>query len=67
MGVRSQGLLQTWELQAFDTLMRSLSVASAVSRPQEKPDPRILVVTVTETDVRSRLLFASYMDYALAY
>ncbi|MFB2897573.1 CHASE2 domain-containing protein, partial [Aerosakkonemataceae cyanobacterium BLCC-F50] len=46
MLVRSQGLLQFWELQFFDILMRS--------RPQEKPDPRILIVTVTEADVRSQ-------------
>ncbi len=42
MGVRWLGLLQTWELQAFDHLMRR--------RPPEKQDDRILVVTVTEDD-----------------
>ncbi|MFB2895543.1 CHASE2 domain-containing protein [Aerosakkonemataceae cyanobacterium BLCC-F50] len=47
MVARSQGFLQYWELQFFDILMRS--------RPQEKPDPRILIVTVTEADVRSQL------------
>ncbi|MFB2897505.1 CHASE2 domain-containing protein, partial [Aerosakkonemataceae cyanobacterium BLCC-F50] len=46
MVVRSQGILQFWELQFFDILIRS--------RPQEKPDPRILIVTVTEADVRSQ-------------
>lgn len=44
--VRSQGILQFWELQFFDMLIRS--------RAQEKPDPRILIVTVTEADVRSQ-------------
>ncbi|MBE9227020.1 CHASE2 domain-containing protein [Phormidium sp. LEGE 05292] len=46
MVMRSQGILQFWELQFFDILMRS--------RLQEKPDPRILIVTVTEADVRSQ-------------
>ncbi|MCC5609529.1 CHASE2 domain-containing protein [Nostoc sp. CHAB 5834] len=42
LGVRQMGALQTWELQAYDQLMRS--------RPQEKQDPRLLIVTVTEED-----------------
>ncbi|NDJ20668.1 CHASE2 domain-containing protein [Nostoc sp. B(2019)] len=44
LGVRHQGGLQTWELQAFDQLMRS--------RPQEKQDSRLLIVTVTEDDLK---------------
>jgi CHASE2 domain-containing sensor protein len=47
MGVRHLGLLQVWELTAFDTLMRS--------RPlEEKPDPRLLIVKVTEKDVQAQ-------------
>ncbi|MDZ8224920.1 CHASE2 domain-containing protein [Nostoc sp. ChiVER01] len=42
LGVRQMGGLQTWELQAYDQLMRS--------RPQEKQDPRLLIVTITEED-----------------
>ncbi len=42
LGVRQMGGLQTWELQAYDQFMRS--------RPQEKQDPRLLIVTVTEED-----------------
>ncbi|MEH2359486.1 CHASE2 domain-containing protein [Nostoc sp.] len=42
LGVRQMGGLQTWELQAYDQLMRS--------RSQEKQDPRLLIVTVTEED-----------------
>lgn len=42
LGVRQMGGLQTWELQAYDQLMRS--------RPQEKQDSRLLIVTVTEED-----------------
>ena len=42
MGIRWLGWLQTWELQAFDHLMRSRSV--------EQQDQRLLVVTITEDD-----------------
>ncbi|MGJ3245285.1 MAG: CHASE2 domain-containing protein [Elainellaceae cyanobacterium] len=42
MGVRYAGLLQRWELQAFDQLMRS--------RPTEPPDDRLLIVAITEDD-----------------
>ena len=43
LGVRHLGGWQTWELQAFDQLMRS--------RPDEGQDPRLLIVTVTEDDL----------------
>ncbi|MCF2146378.1 CHASE2 domain-containing protein [Desmonostoc muscorum LEGE 12446] len=46
MGVRYFGLLQSWELMAFDHLLRL--------RPQERPDSRILVITVTEEDVQAQ-------------
>lgn len=42
MGIRFLGMLQPMELQAYDHLMRL--------RPQEKPDSRLLVVTVNEKD-----------------
>lgn len=41
--VRGAGLLQGVELASFDQLMRS--------RPQETPDPRLLIVGVTEEDL----------------
>ncbi len=44
MGLRHTGLLQRWELQAFDQLMRS--------RPSEPPDPRLLVIAITEQDLQ---------------
>ncbi|NJM69378.1 MAG: CHASE2 domain-containing protein [Scytonema sp. RU_4_4] len=47
IGVRQLGVLQNWELQAFDTLMRI--------RPAEKPDPRLLIVTITEKDVQNQI------------
>jgi CHASE2 domain-containing sensor protein len=46
MGVRSLGILQTSELQAYDQLIRL--------RPAESPDPRILVIKVTEEDIQSQ-------------
>jgi CHASE2 domain-containing sensor protein len=46
IGMRYFGLLQAAELTAYDTLIRS--------RPAEKPDPRILIVTVTEADVAAQ-------------
>ncbi|NJO43020.1 MAG: CHASE2 domain-containing protein [Cyanobacteria bacterium RU_5_0] len=44
MGVRFLGILQAWELTAFDHLMRM--------RPPEIIDPRILVVEVTQQDTK---------------
>jgi CHASE2 domain-containing sensor protein len=41
---RFLGMLQAWELVAFDTLMRS--------RPDQGPDPRLLIVTITENDFK---------------
>jgi CHASE2 domain-containing sensor protein len=46
MGTRYLGMLQTWELSAFDLLMRS--------RPTEKPDSRMAIVTVTEADLQAQ-------------
>lgn len=46
MGVRYLGMLQPLELQAFDQLTRL--------RPAEKPDPRLLVVTITEADIQAQ-------------
>ncbi len=45
-GIRFLGLLSPMELSAFDLLMRS--------RISEKPDDRILVVTVTPEDVQAQ-------------
>lgn len=41
---RSQGVLQTWELQAFDQLMRQ--------QPVEPTDQRLLIVGADEEDIR---------------
>ena len=44
MGARYVGWLQSWELKAFDQSLRL--------RPDEKPDPRLLIITITEDDFR---------------
>ncbi|MBR8835091.1 MAG: CHASE2 domain-containing protein [Stigonema ocellatum SAG 48.90 = DSM 106950] len=46
MGVRYLGVLQPLELRAFDQLLRL--------RPDEQPDSRLLIVTVTEEDVQAQ-------------
>lgn len=46
LGVRHQGILQPLELQAFDHLMRT--------RPEQLPDSRLLVVKITEDDIKAQ-------------
>ncbi|MEM6449307.1 MAG: CHASE2 domain-containing protein [Cyanobacteria bacterium P01_D01_bin.105] len=46
LGIQSFGWFQGWELKMFDQLMRL--------REKENRDPRIVVVEVTEDDVRSQ-------------
>lgn len=46
MGVRQLGILQTWEIQTFDLSLRL--------RSREAPDPRLLIVKVTEADVQKQ-------------
>lgn len=58
MGVRSLGLLQSWELKAFDQLM--------VLRPDEKPDPRLLLVTVDEADIQYQNKLKMNMRWSLS-
>jgi CHASE2 domain-containing sensor protein/class 3 adenylate cyclase len=45
LGVRQIGWLQPLELAAFDQMIRL--------RPEEKPDPRLLVVEITEQDIKN--------------
>jgi CHASE2 domain-containing sensor protein len=44
LGVRSLGVLQSWELKSYDQLLRQ--------RPSELPDSRILLVGADEEDIR---------------
>jgi CHASE2 domain-containing sensor protein len=60
IGVRQLGILQPWELQAFDRFMQL--------RTQEKQDSRLLIVTVTEEDFQlpeQKLRKGSLSDLAL--
>ncbi|MEQ9487176.1 CHASE2 domain-containing protein [Coleofasciculus sp. F4-SAH-05] len=43
--IRSLGGLQPWELSAYDQMMRS--------RPKEQPDKRLLLVKITEADIKN--------------
>ncbi|MEB3829440.1 CHASE2 domain-containing protein [Phormidium sp. CCY1219] len=45
MCARMLGMLQGWELAAFDSMMRM--------RPPEEPDNRLLVVAITERDIQN--------------
>ncbi|ARV58803.1 hypothetical protein BZZ01_09265 [Nostocales cyanobacterium HT-58-2] len=45
-GVRSLGLMQQWEMSAFDSMIRM--------RPDEGADERLLVITVTEADIQAQ-------------
>ncbi|MDJ0704308.1 MAG: CHASE2 domain-containing protein [Leptolyngbyaceae cyanobacterium MO_188.B28] len=46
MGLRSLGLFQSWELAAFDQMLRL--------RPPEEADDRFLIVTVGEADIQAQ-------------
>ncbi|MBW4520364.1 MAG: CHASE2 domain-containing protein [Scytolyngbya sp. HA4215-MV1] len=45
MGTRQLGLLQPLELKAFDQMVRL--------RPQERPDPRLVVITIDDDDYQT--------------
>ncbi len=46
IGLRWLGVLESLELSTFDRLLRL--------RPDEEPDPRLLVVTITEADIQNQ-------------
>ncbi|MCU0566842.1 MAG: CHASE2 domain-containing protein [Oculatellaceae cyanobacterium Prado106] len=46
LGLRSLGVFQSLELRAFDQLLQL--------RPAEPPDPRLLLITITEQDVQQQ-------------
>ena len=48
MGIRHFGILQTWELECFDHLQRFRPLISQ----EELPDSRILIIGVTEEDLK---------------
>jgi CHASE2 domain-containing sensor protein len=58
MGVRHQGMLQTSELHAFDHLMRL--------RPEEKPDPRLLIITVDDADIQYQIQRKMNMRWSIS-
>ncbi|MBF2026797.1 MAG: EAL domain-containing protein [Oscillatoriales cyanobacterium C42_A2020_001] len=46
VGVRQIGGIQAWELLTYDQLVRL--------RPDKEPDPRLLIVAITEEDIRAQ-------------
>ncbi|MFH7024420.1 MAG: CHASE2 domain-containing protein [Heteroscytonema crispum UTEX LB 1556] len=58
MGVRYLGILQPWELQAYDHLMQL--------RPEEGEDRRILLVTVDEGDIQYQVQQKMNMHWSLS-
>ncbi|NJN08760.1 MAG: CHASE2 domain-containing protein [Richelia sp. RM2_1_2] len=61
MGVRYLGYLQTSELQAFDHFMQLRSQFIT-----ERPDPRILIITIDEADIRYQLDKGMQMRWSLS-
>ncbi|NER30174.1 MAG: CHASE2 domain-containing protein, partial [Symploca sp. SIO1C4] len=59
LGMRSLGLLQGWELKAFDHLMRLRS-------GQNIPDNRILIVKIEEEDIQAQRNQGMKMEGSLA-
>jgi CHASE2 domain-containing sensor protein len=59
MGVRHQGMLQPSELQAYDHLMQ-------LRRADEKPDPRLLIVTIDEADIQYQIQQKMNMRWSLS-
>ena len=58
MGTRYLGLLQPWELNAYDHLMQL--------RPYEQPDPRLLIITVDEADIEYQKEQGMDMQWSLS-
>ena len=58
IGLRSLGILQGWELQAFDSLSKRL--------PSELSDPRIIIVGADEEDISNSKYKYPIPDYILA-
>ena len=58
MPIRYLGLIQPWELNAYDHLMQL--------RPYEQPDPRLLIITVGEADIKYQKEQGMDMQWSLS-
>lgn len=56
LGIRQLGWLQSWELQAYDQLMRL--------KPDEGKDHRILVLKITESDLKYQAKLGMKRDHS---
>jgi CHASE2 domain-containing sensor protein len=59
MGLRNFGMLQASELQAYDRLMQMQPL-------NEKPDPRLLLVTIDEADIQYQIKKNMKMNWSLS-
>ncbi|MGH8002845.1 MAG: CHASE2 domain-containing protein, partial [Brasilonema sp.] len=59
MGVRHLGILQPWELHSYDYLMH-------LRAANEKPDPRLLIVTIDEVDIQYQIHKQMNMRWSLS-
>ncbi|MBW4593428.1 MAG: CHASE2 domain-containing protein [Brasilonema angustatum HA4187-MV1] len=59
IGVRHLGMLQPWELHSYDYLMHLRPV-------DEKPDPRLLIVTIDEADIQYQIHKKMNMRWSLS-
>jgi CHASE2 domain-containing sensor protein len=59
MGSRYFGMLQAWELNAYDTLMR-------LRQPDPSLDPRILIIKVTKEDIAAQKQAQEKMNGSLS-
>ena len=68
MGVRYLGILQASELQAFDRMMQlqTRSPCPYSLSLTEKPDPRLLIVTIDEADIQYQFEKGMTMEFALS-
>ncbi|MEM7725812.1 MAG: CHAT domain-containing protein, partial [Cyanobacteria bacterium P01_A01_bin.45] len=58
LGIRHLGFLQSSELQAFDGMMQLQPL-------KERPDPRLLVVTIDEADIQYQFAKEMTMEFSL--
>lgn len=57
VGVRYIGLLQPWELKAYDAMLQLRSRIQPALQPislENRPDPRIIVIEINDKDLRSQ-------------
>ena len=54
LGLRHLDVLETWELGTYDQNLRWRDAFKELTNTKEEPDPRLLLVTVTEEDIQAQ-------------